>query len=64
MARPKIQLKRRLRRLHITQDAIAARAGVTRTYVNHYLSGRRAAPRVERAIVGLIAEATARKDAA
>ena len=57
--KPKTQLKRRLRKLGITQDVIAARAGVTRTYVNHFLNGRRSPEKLRVVVVGLIAEAEA-----
>ena len=50
LARTKKELKRR----GITQDVIAAAARCTRTYVNHYLNGRRNAPKVEAAIERLI----------
>jgi len=46
--------KRELKRRGITQDVIAAAARCTRTYVNHYLNGRRGAPKVEAAIERLI----------
>lgn len=46
--------KRELKKRGITQDVIAAAARCTRTYVNHYLNGRRAAPKVEAAIERLI----------
>jgi predicted transcriptional regulator len=46
--------KRELKRRGITQDVIAAAARCTRTYVNHYLNGRRSAPKVEAAIERLI----------
>jgi hypothetical protein len=48
------QTKRELKRRGITQDVIAAAALCTRTYVNHYLNGRRNAPKVEAAIERLI----------
>ena len=48
LAKPRVKLKRRLRRVGITQDVIAAevvrrkvRPICTRTYVNHVLNGRR-----------------------
>lgn len=48
VAKPRTQLKRRLRRVGLTQDVIAAevvrrqvRPVCTRTYVNHFLNGRR-----------------------
>ena len=56
LAKDRAQLKRRLRALNITQDEIAARAGCTRTYVNHYLNGRRSPNRLRVIIAGLIAE--------
>jgi len=34
------RLKRDLKRLGITQDRVAAQAGVTRTHVSHVLAGR------------------------
>jgi hypothetical protein len=53
--------KRRRNHKAITHDAIATRAGVSRTYVVHYFAGRRF-PRhdvIEPATEALIAEATA-----
>ena len=51
------QLKARLRRLGITQAVIATRAGVTTTYVNHFLNGRRPrATRLRDAVAALLAE--------
>ena len=48
IAKPKTQLKRRLQRAGLTQEVIAAevvrrrvRPVCTRTYVNHYVNGRR-----------------------
>ena len=54
MTRTLARTKRELKRRGITQDVIAAAARCTRTYVNHYLNGRRAAPKVEAAIERLI----------
>lgn len=48
------RLKRDLKRRGITQDRIALEAGVTRTYVNHYLNGRRAPLRIKQAIERLM----------
>lgn len=48
------RLRRQLKRQGITQDAIAAEAGVTRTYVVHFMAGRRKAPRVQAAIDRLL----------
>ena len=46
--KPRTQLKRRLRRAGLTQDVVAAevvrrkiRPVCTRTYVNHFVNGRR-----------------------
>lgn len=48
------RLKRTLKRRGITQDRIAAEAGVGRTYVNHYLNGRRAPLKIKQAIERLL----------
>lgn len=48
------RLKRALKRRGITQDQIALEAQVTRTYVNHYLNGRRSPLRIRQAIERLL----------
>lgn len=53
------RLKRHLKRLGITQDRVAAQAGVTRTHVSHVLAGRFTSAPVLDAARGLIAEAEA-----
>jgi transcriptional regulator with XRE-family HTH domain len=59
--RRQLKLKRRLRALGITQEAIAKRAGVTRTYINHFLNGRRSPERLYAVVAGLMAEAAYRR---
>ena len=50
------RLKRQLKRAGITQDDIAAAAGCTRTYVNHFLNGRRRPKRLRAVAERLLAE--------
>lgn len=50
------RLKRQLKRARITQDVVAARAGVTRTMVVHVLAGRAKSAKVVAAAIGLLAE--------
>lgn len=52
--------RRSLRARRISQAAIAARAGVTRTMVSHVLHGRRQSPRVAAAIQALLASGDGR----
>jgi len=51
------RLKRELKRRRITQDQIALEAQCSRTYVNHYLNGRRGGVRVPDAIARMLAGA-------
>ena len=51
------RLKRNLKRLGITQDRVAAQAGVTRTHVSHVLAGRFTSAKVLETAGALIAEA-------
>lgn len=48
------RLKRELKRRGITQDRIALEARCGRTYVNHYLNGRRSPLRIKQAIERLL----------
>lgn len=54
------RLKRELKRRGITQDRIASEAGVGRTYVNHYLNGRRSPLKIKQAIERLLVGAEAK----
>lgn len=62
MADTVTRLKRQLKKMGITQDHIATRAAVSRTYVNHWWNGRRQGERIEIAARVLLAEAERRCD--
>ncbi len=51
------RLRKRCRRAGVTQEAIAAEAHCTRTYVVHFFAGRRSPRAVELAIEKLLAKA-------
>lgn len=50
------RIKRQLKRRKITQDVVAAEAGVTRTMVVHYFAGRTGSDRVQLAAETLLAK--------